>query len=79
MRNGPCPECQSNQVYYGRARDGRGGLRDEHQVFIPTKRGSLYADTYICLNCGYVRLFLDAKSLQDAASLPALPDWTKAA
>jgi hypothetical protein len=47
-------------------------------VVIPTSGAHLYADTYICLNCGHVRLFLDEKSKKDAvASIPNDKDWTK--
>jgi len=56
----------------------KGGLRDEHQVFIPSGRSHLYADTYICVSCGAVRLFLDEKSMQEAADvLPNSKDWKK--
>jgi hypothetical protein len=72
----PCPECGSTEVYYGKVRERKGGLRDEHQTFIPTSGSDLYADTYICINCGYVRLFLDEKSKKDAVSI--IPkDWKK--
>lgn len=74
-----CPECHSTEVYYGKVRERQGGLRDEHQVFIPTNADNLYADTYICLNCGNVRLFLDEKSKKDAReSIPKDKDWKKA-
>ena len=74
----PCPECNSTEVYYGNVREVKGGLRDEHQAFIPTSKDNLFANTYICLHCGNVRLFLDEKSLKDAnAILPADKDWKK--
>lgn len=76
----PCPECNSTEVYYGKVRDVQGGLRDEHQVFIPTSGAHLYANTFICLHCGNVRLFLDEKSMKDAAGVvPTDKAWTKAA
>lgn len=79
MKNGPCPECKSTEVYYGKVREVKGGLRDEHQVLIPTGRDVLYADTFICVSCGAVRLFLDEKSMQEAvAVLPNSKDWKKA-
>jgi hypothetical protein len=78
MRNGPCPECNSTEVYYGETRGRQGGLRDEHQVYIPTGGPHLYAETYVCLSCGCVRLFLDEQGMQDAAKqVPADPGWTK--
>jgi len=80
MKNGPCPECGSTDVYFGKVREVKGGLRDEHQVFIPTSGMNLYADTYVCLNCGNVRLFLNEQSKKDAlAAIPKDKDWTKAA
>ena len=79
MKNGPCPECNSTEVYRGKVEEGHGGLRDEHQVFIPANRAVFYADTYICLACGYVRLFLNEKSRNSAANeIPKDKDWTKA-
>ena len=73
-----CPECKSTEIYYGKAREMQGGLRDEHQVFIPTSGMNLYANTFICLSCGNVRLFLDEKSMQDAAAtLPKDKNWKK--
>ncbi|MBI3159617.1 MAG: hypothetical protein HYZ26_08480 [Chloroflexi bacterium] len=78
MRIGPCPECNSTEVYYGKTREVQGGLRDEHQVYIPTSGLPLYADTYVCLSCGNVRLFLDEESKKDAATqLPTDKGWTK--
>lgn len=78
MKNGPCPECKSTEVYFGTVREVKGGLRDEHQVLIPTNRDNLYADTFICISCGSVRLFLDEKSMQEAAAvLPNSKDWKK--
>jgi DNA-directed RNA polymerase subunit M/transcription elongation factor TFIIS len=74
-----CPECGSTEVYFGKVRERLGGLRDEHQVFIPTSLDNLYTETYICVNCGYVRLFLDEKSKKDAVRLIASDKgWTKA-
>jgi hypothetical protein len=73
-----CPECNSTEVYFGKVREVNGGLRDEHQVFIPTDASHLYADTYVCIACGSVRLFLDEKSMKDAAAtLPKSKNWTR--
>lgn len=77
MKSGPCPECNSTEVYFGKVRERHGGLRDEHQVVIPTDADHLYADTYICVSCGSVRLFLDEKSMKDAAAILAKSkNWT---
>jgi len=77
MMINPCPECNSTEVYYGKVREKHGGLRDEHQVYILANRSVLYADTYICITCGYVRLVLDEESKRAAATeLPKSKDWT---
>lgn len=78
MKTGPCPECNSTEVYFGNVRERGGGLRDEHNVFIPANHHPLYANTYICLECGNVRLFLDEKGMIDANNeIPKTKEWTK--
>jgi hypothetical protein len=83
MKIRPCPECNSTEVYFGKTREKLGGLRDEHQVYIPVDMSApyavtLYTDTYICLACGYVRLFLDEESKKVAAAkLPSTKGWSK--
>ncbi|HMX75782.1 MAG TPA: hypothetical protein PKE35_16125, partial [Anaerolineales bacterium] len=78
MKNGPCPECNSTEVYYSNVREGYGGLRSDYTVYIPTSRMALQIETYICLNCGRVRLFLNEKSKADiVGELPKAEGWTK--
>jgi hypothetical protein len=83
MKISPCPECNSTEIYFGKVREKQGGLRDEHQVYIPVDLSApyadtLYADTYICLACGNVRLFLDEGSKTTAAAkLPKAKGWSK--
>ncbi len=83
MKNSPCPECNSTEVYCGKVREKLGGLRDEHMVHIPVDLSApmavtLYADTCICLACGNVRLFLDEESKKVAAAkIPSAKGWSK--
>jgi hypothetical protein len=63
MKNGPCPECNSTQVYYASSANAQ-GLRDEHSIHVIVDDLKwMYLDTYICANCGYVRSFLIPKDL----------------
>ena len=83
MNNKPCPECNSTEVYFGKVRERIGGLRDEHMVEIPVDLTApladvLYADTYVCISCGHVRLILDEQSRNIAATkLPKAKGWAK--
>jgi len=78
MKTGSCPECNSTDVYVGNVRDGNGGLRADSSVYIPASRAALEVETFVCLTCGHVRLFLTEKSRQDAASvLPHDKGWKK--
>jgi DNA-directed RNA polymerase subunit RPC12/RpoP len=68
MRDGPCPECGSRDVYLGVSSDGQ-GLRDEHAVQVRVGSAFLDVQTYVCADCGHVRLFLAGSGPQ---FLPAL-------
>ena len=79
MKNGPCSECGSAEVYCSNVREGYGGLRSDYTVYIPTSRTAAQVETYICLACGSVRLYLNEKSKADILNeLPQAEGWTKA-
>ncbi len=78
MKNGPCPECNSTEVYCSNVREGYGGLRSDYTVYIPTSRTALQIETYICLTCGHARLYLNEKSKADIVyELPQAKGWKK--
>ena len=80
MKNGPCHECGSAEVYFAKGTDAQ-GLRDEHSVhLIIDGLNRLYLETYVCANCGYVRAFVMTKDLpQVAAGIAKSKPWNKVA
>lgn len=63
MKNGTCPECGSSKVYMGKGTASQ-GLRDEHTVHLAIDGlDSIYPDTYVCANCGYIRSFVPSEKL----------------
>ncbi len=79
MKNGPCPECHSTQVYYSTSEDGQ-GLRDEHSLTIRIAGlANAAVDTYVCMNCGHIRLFLSSENFPDVvAGIAKRKTWKKA-
>ncbi len=79
MKNGPCPECNSTDVHYAKGEDGE-GLRDEH--FIVIRIGDLEAevDTYVCMSCGYIGLFVAPENRREvAAAMGKSKEWKRVA
>ncbi len=67
MKNGPCPECNSTEIYYATSEDGQ-GLRDEHSINIRIAGlANAAVETYVCMNCGHIRLFVSPENLADVA------------
>jgi ribosomal protein L37E len=78
MKNGTCPECGSTQVYVGKGTESQ-GLRDEHSIHLAIDGlNTLYLETYVCANCGYVRAFaLDQDLAQIRAGIGKSKPWNK--
>ena len=75
MRDSPCPECGSTQLYIGPGVAGQ-GLRDQHPVQIRAGGVLHDVDSCVCLDCGHVRLFVDDRSRPGlAANLPHNAQW----
>jgi hypothetical protein len=65
MKNGPCPECNSTNVFYSKGQDGE-VLQDEHSIDITVAGiADNEVDTYVCMNCGHIHLYLSPDNLAD--------------
>jgi hypothetical protein len=79
MPDGPCPECGSGDVYVGQGDDSQ-GLRDQHLVQIRAGGALHDVDTYVCLICGHVRLFVAGRSRPGLAAIVTHNEhWRRAA
>jgi hypothetical protein len=79
MRDGPCPEYGSGDVFIGLGSDSQ-GLRDQHAVQIRAGGALHDVDTAVCLTCGHVRLFVADRSRPRLAAIVAHhAQWRRAA
>jgi predicted nucleic-acid-binding Zn-ribbon protein len=62
MRQGHCPKCSSTQVVHGLSADGEGLSAGSYPALIEVMSGSarttLWLDTYLCCDCGYVEMYV---------------------
>jgi len=79
MRDSPCPECGSGDIYIGQGNDSQ-GLRDQHTLQIRAGGALHDVDTCVCLTCGHVRLFVADRSRPGLAAIVAHNEhWRRAA
>jgi len=79
MRDSPCPECGSGDIYIGQGNDSQ-GLREQHPVQIRAGGALHDVDTCVCLTCGHVRLFVADRSRPGLAAIAAHDEhWRRAA
>jgi hypothetical protein len=69
MRDGVCPKCNSNEVYYSTTRGAYGTLLVSFWAAIPTK-----IIHYVCTDCGNVESYIfDKKALAEISA-----NWNRA-
>ena len=78
MKNGQCPKCGSQEIYFSEKGGGIGGREQTLEV---KNSGSPYAyawQTFLCANCGYYENYLlDAQKIASIKANPKKEGWKK--
>ena len=81
MNNGICPKCKAREVYRGPSTDGEGLSAGSYASIIEIMAGktqtTLWVDTYICHECGYVEIYVANRA--DLDVLACAENWSKVA
>jgi uncharacterized Zn finger protein len=74
IKTGKCPVCSSNEVY-----DNNGKSKNGDRAFTWVHGGSyLHIITYVCMNCGYFKEFLDDADTKDEKLIAKVKtNWNK--
>lgn len=69
-----CPKCNSSNVHT----NARATKRGDRAILPISNWTSMFIDTYICWDCGYLEEYINAKDLKDPANLEKInKEWKK--
>jgi predicted nucleic-acid-binding Zn-ribbon protein len=84
MREGRCPKCASEQIYYSNAKGAQSGLStDSGQPLLRIYKDNrfipdislLEMDYYLCRQCGYLEMYV--RDISQLAKLDDCTNWQK--
>jgi predicted nucleic-acid-binding Zn-ribbon protein len=79
MKHGCCPRCQSTKIYRASSSEGDGLSAASYpaQIEISGVQGpaTLWIDTFICQDCGYMELFVANRD--ELCKLSQADGWVK--
>jgi predicted nucleic-acid-binding Zn-ribbon protein len=76
MKQGVCPQCDSNEVYSGVDIPNKAGANEANTITLggPMLAHMIPLDNYVCVNCGYVESYIG-----DVAELKRIAErWERA-